>query len=263
MNTLTELKHKTKNLLSDTPLRDILETYRHTGLKKNDVFLISYQNSGSNWLRNLIYESITGKNPNKKLGKEDARKRFPVLGNHKKAKQIKINKEKIRLIKSHSPFRGEYNGKKVVYLVRDPRDVVVSKYKKKLKKGYNIKSKNKEIKKFVQGKLMSEGKWNQHVRSWLNASKQGKIDLCLVRYVDLKKNTEKELKKIMDFLNANRAEKNIRQAIKDNKIEKMRKSNFRARKGQPGNWRKELNKNQARKIKQEFKKTMEKLSYIK
>lgn len=261
MHIKKDLKHKIKYLLSQTPLRELLEKYRHTGLNKNDVFLVSYQNSGSNWLRNLIYESITGKNPNEKSVREDARKRFPVLGNHKKAKPIKINSKKIRLIKSHSPYRKEYNKEKIIYILRDPRDIVVSKYKKKLKKGYNIKSKNKEIKKFVEGKLVSEGKWNQHIKSWLDASKQGKVNLCLVRYVDLNKNTKKELKRILEFLNVDFSERDIEKAVEDNKIEKMRKSNFRARKGQPGNWKEELNKEQAKRIEKEFKETLKAFNY--
>ena len=66
-----KIKYNVKYFLSQTPLRELLERYRHKGLKENDVFLVSYQNSGSTWLRNLLYEAITGKEPWKPESKKE------------------------------------------------------------------------------------------------------------------------------------------------------------------------------------------------
>lgn len=253
------LKQEIKYLLSQTPLRDLLEKYRHTALTGKEIFLVSYQNSGSTWLRNLIYEALTGKEP----WNPESKKEFSFIGKHAKAKPIELNKdEKRKLIKSHSPYRKEYKGKKVIYIVRDPRDIAVSKYKKKLKEGYRIDSKEKEVERFAKGKIMSEGKWNKHIRSWIDAKNKGEIQLHIVRYEYLIENTEKELKKTFDFLNADYSEKDVKKAIKDNEIKKMKKFNPHARKGKPGNWKEELTKEQSKKIEKNFEYTMKELGYL-
>ena len=167
-------KYNVKYLLSKTIFRDLLEKYRHMGLNGNEIFLVSYQNSGSTWLRNLIYEVLTGNHP----GEIKSQEEFPFVGKHKKTSPLRINKhENKKIIKSHSPYRKEYRGKKIIYIVRDPRDVIVSKYRKRIKQKYNPKNKKKEVDLFVRGKIVSEGKWNNHVRSWMNAYKKREIKL--------------------------------------------------------------------------------------
>lgn len=251
------IQNKIKPIFRRTFLRKLIEFYRHRDLRENDIFLVSYQNSGSTWLRNLIYESITGKNPLE----ENTEKEFPFVGKHKNTTPI-INGKR-RIIKGHSPYRKEYRGKKIIYLVRDPRDIVVSKYHKAIKEKWKIKSKDDFLDKFIKGKIMSEGHWDEHVKSWLDAKKQGKLKLHIIRYKDLKKNTEKELKKIIDFLNLERDKNQIKKSIEDNKIEKMRKINPHARKGKAENWKEELNKEQAKKIENKFWGIMNYLGYLK
>jgi len=255
-----EIKYKTLYLLSQTSARDLLEKYRHRGLKGNDMFLVSYQNSGSTWLRNLIYESVTGKNPNKTEEREKSKREFSMVGKHKNMKPI-INK-KSRIIKSHSPYRKEYEGKKIIYIVRDPRDVAISKYEKRKKNVGDVNPENNEIDKFIRGKMVSEGLWSEHVDSWLNAKKQNKVDLHLVKYEDLKKNTEKELKEILEYLDVDFTERDIKKAIEDNSVKKMKKKYPDVRKGEAGSWKEELSEKQAKKIENKFRETMKVLGYL-
>jgi hypothetical protein len=42
-----KLKQEIKHILSQIQLRDLLEKYRHTELNGKEIFLVSYQNSGS------------------------------------------------------------------------------------------------------------------------------------------------------------------------------------------------------------------------
>jgi hypothetical protein len=87
-------------------------------------------------------------------------------------------------------------------VVRDPRDVAVSFYHHHVKAGnipdgYNI---DEFVPRFVAAEFDSAcGTWADHVMSWL-AMREGKSNFLLLRYEDLKENTDRELLKIGRFL---------------------------------------------------------------
>lgn len=241
---------KMKNLIRNT-----YQKYKHLGIKRNDAFLVSYQNSGSTWLRFMLSDMIVGKKP------EQINEILPFVGKHNKAKPV-LN-DGGRLIKTHEQFRSEYKNKRAIYIVRDPRDVEVSKYKKSLKENWNIESRKKFFGEFVKGNVMAEGRWDEHFRSWKRASEKGKAKVHFVKYEDLKKNSKKELEKIADFLGVDCSEETIQKAIDNNSVEKMKKENKNVRKGKAGNWKEELTKEEINLIENEFKSTMENLGYLK
>jgi len=252
-----ELLREIRRFFSMTPLRDLLEKYRHLGLREADIFLVSYQNSGSTWLKNLIYEMVR----KKKFSKESSYREFPFVGKHKDSiPLINSNGIRKRIIKSHSPYRKEYSNKKIIYLVRDPRDVFVSKFHKDSKRSKKILNKDKELSNFINGKMVSEGRWDFHVNSWLNAKKQDKVNMIIIRYKNLKMGPINILKRIANFLEINVTEKDIDKAIKDNEFNIMKKKNKDVRKGRVGSWREELTKNQSNNINKKFLKVMKKLN---
>lgn len=63
------------------------------------------------------------------------------------------------------------------------------------------------------------GAWNTHVLSWLNHSPD---DYILVRYEDLKKDTNSEFKKILDFIDLDKNQNEITSAILASDFEKMK-----------------------------------------
>ena len=195
------------------------------------IWIASYPKSGNTWLRSIISALVYSKDgiftfdklskidqfPEKKFFK-DLVKNFRDFDEIKKnwiAAQDKINlDEKIKFFKTHQGnfkigndhFTNNQNTQAVIYIVRDPRNLVTS-----ISNHYSL-SLNEACKFLTSPELMGNGKsweekkdgifnflgkWNEHYKSWTNNTK----NLLLLRYEDLINEPKKELEKIIFFLN--------------------------------------------------------------
>ena len=104
-----------------------------------------------------------------------------------------------RIIKSHECFDPRYP--RVVYIVRDPRDVVVSQYHyhRKLRKIADDSPIEKFVTRFLAGETCPHGSWGQNVATWLYTS-EGSPRFLLLRYEDLLADAARELAKVVEFL---------------------------------------------------------------
>jgi len=155
--------HELEYVLNQILGRDLAERYFKTFA--DDTFLVSFPRSGNTWTRFLIgnlvrpHESITFLNIEKVIPDTSA------LSN-RYLERI----PRPRIIKSHQFFDARY--KKVIYIVRDPRDVVLSYYNFQRKYGeiddqYPLEQ---YIPRFLAGDLpglIGWGSWGEHVLSWL------------------------------------------------------------------------------------------------
>lgn len=195
------------------------------------IWIASYPKSGNTWLRSIISALVYSKDgiftfdklskidqfPEKKFFK-DLVKNFRDFDEIKKnwiTAQDKINlDEKIKFFKTHQGnfkigndhFTNNQNTQAVIYIVRDPRNLVTS-----ISNHYSL-SLNEACKFLTSPELMGNGKsweekkdgifnflgkWNEHYKSWTNNTK----NLLLLRYEDLINEPKKELEKIIFFLN--------------------------------------------------------------
>ena len=104
-----------------------------------------------------------------------------------------------RIIKSHECFDPRYP--RVIYIVRDPRDVVVSQYHyhRKIRKIEDDSPIEKFVTRFLAGETCPHGSWGQNIATWLYTS-EGDPRFLLLRYEDLVADTARELAKVVDFL---------------------------------------------------------------
>lgn len=105
-----------------------------------------------------------------------------------------------RILKSHECFQPHY--RRVIYIVRDPRDVAVSFYHHNIKAG-NI-AENYSIADFVPRFIAGEfdakwGSWSDHVLSWM-LLRQNSPAFIVLRYEGMKKQPETELARVAAFL---------------------------------------------------------------
>ena len=195
------------------------------------IWLASYPKSGNTWMRTMVSSLLYSEDgvfnfslikkidqfPEKKFFK-DLVKNFRDFDEIKKnwiAAQDKINlDEKIKFFKTHQGnfkigndhFTNNQNTQAVIYIVRDPRNLVTS-----ISNHYSL-SLNEACKFLTSPELMGNGKsweekkdgifnflgkWNEHYKSWTNNTK----NLLLLRYEDLINEPKKELEKIIFFLN--------------------------------------------------------------
>jgi Sulfotransferase domain len=184
----------------------------------DDTFIVSYPRSGNTWTRfliaNLLFPTIpvTFANiehliPDTSSQSNRALKRTP----------------RPRFIKSHQYFDPHYP--RVLYVVRDPRDLVLSYYNfqrkyRQIADDYPIAN---YVDDFVNGRLISAdwGTWDENVASWIY-TRQNRSSFLLLRYEDMKGDTEHELRRIAAFLGLEAGPERVQQAIAASSPERMR-----------------------------------------
>lgn len=189
---------------------------RNVTVFPDDIFIVSYPRSGNTWLRfligNLLYENdpITFANIEQKI---------PDIYQNSEKELLRIPRP--RLLKSHEYFDPRY--KKVIYVVRDPRDVAVSYYHFKIK----MKSIDEQypieefVSRFIRGELDQFGSWGENVGSWIGAKPSGD-GFLLIRYEDMLQDSYRELHKIGSFLNIDVNDRNLNRALELSTADHMR-----------------------------------------
>jgi hypothetical protein len=184
----------------------------------DDVFLTSYPRSGNTWSRFLVGNLVHQEEPVTFLNVERL-----VPDMYKHSDRVLRNLPRPRIMKSHECFDPRY--KRVIYLIRDPRDVAVSNHHWEMKQ--RSRSDDYPIEKFVPRWMEPIhwprlGSWGDHVTSWLS-TRQGKEGFLLVRYEDLLANPEKELEKVAHLLGIDPAPERLQRAAKLSSADRMRR----------------------------------------
>ncbi|XP_075815084.1 sulfotransferase 2A1-like [Microtus pennsylvanicus] len=171
-------------------------------VRDEDTIILTYPKSGTNWLIEIVCLIHTKGNP-KWIQSVPIWERSPWVETQI-GYSILINQEGPRLISSHLPFhlfpKSFFSSKaKMIYVIRNPRDVLVSGYfffhKTNLVK--NPGSLLEYFEWFLKGNVIY-GSWFEHTRAWL--SMRERDNFLLLSYEDLKQDTRGTIEKICDFL---------------------------------------------------------------
>ena len=183
----------------------------------DDTFLVSFPKSGNTWARFLVCNII---NPDHPVTFAELESRIPEI--YDVTDRALRRFPRPRIIKSHEAFDPRY--KKVIYIVRDPRDVAVSYYEFQLKRG--VISESLSLEAFMPIFLDSGiepkiGNWGDHVLSWLS-TRLGRSNFLLLRYEGMKKNTLAEATKIAEFLGFDSRPERMARAVELSSFDRMR-----------------------------------------
>jgi hypothetical protein len=184
----------------------------------DDTFLVSFPRSGNTWTRFLVCNLI---NPDDPVNFAQLESRIPEIYDVTDRNLRAFPRP--RIIKSHECFDPRY--KKIVYIVRDPRDVLISYYEFQLKR--RVISDELSLEDFVPRFMESEiepktGSWRDHVVSW-TATRGGQKNFLLLRYEDMLADTQKESTKIAAFLGLDSSPERIARAVALSSADRMRK----------------------------------------
>ncbi len=196
--------------------RDIAD--RDVAVYPDDTFIVSYPRSGNTWTRFLIANLL---HPNMEVGFANIESLVPDTAALSSRTLKRIARP--RILKSHQYFDPRYP--KVLYVVRDPRDVALSYFQFHRKYGFikDDHSIEQFVGDFVAGRLVSAdwGTWAENVASWFYTRRQSS-NFLLVRYEDLKADTLRELGKIARFLRVESKPEHLNRAISESSAERMR-----------------------------------------
>jgi hypothetical protein len=181
-----------------------------TRFSEEDVFIVGYPKSGNTWFQDLIAGAAYGVIP------EFAP---PVLAQNivpdVHAMPFYMRLGTPMYFKSHSLPTPAY--KRVVYLLRDGRDAMVSYY-------HHLLAQQKDGVDFLKLVQTGQGlfpcKWHEHVEAWLANPYQAEI--IVIKYEELKSNTTRELQRFCDFVKLKRTPEFLQMIAEGTAFEKMR-----------------------------------------
>jgi Sulfotransferase domain len=183
----------------------------------DDTFLVSFPRSGNSWLRLLACNLMS---PDAPVDFAQLESRIPEI--YDVTDRALRAFPRPRIIKSHESFDPRY--KKVIYIVRDPRDVLLSYYEFQVKR--RVITEDCSLDDFVPRFIDSEfepktGSWRDHVLSWI-ATRGKEKTFLLLRYEDLLANTLQESAKIASFLGLDTSPERVARAVELSSADRMR-----------------------------------------
>ena len=272
-----------------------------------NIFLASYPKSGNTWLRSIIgnfynFEKEFSLNDLKSIPLLSIKKHFNefqnkvyinnnelhfdwVSQNIIKCQNLLNNKPNhLNIFKTHSARHKNFTNETVnagfIYIVRDPRDIIVS------LKNFSGKEIDKTIDEFLFSKslmITTNGAqellstWELNVQSWLNYTS---VPRLIIKYEDLKLNPKEIILNIKEFLNKihsfhiNLNNKDIDKIVENTNFNNLKKledkngfdeatihSNF-FRSGTSNQWKDVLTNTQINLIEKNLKSMMRYFNYI-
>jgi len=191
---------------------------RDLAVYPDDTFIVSYPRSGNTWTRFLIANLLHPDEPATFANIERL-----VPDSEAQSSRYFKTIPRPRVIKSHQYFDPRY--KRLIYIVRDPRDVALSYYDfqrkyRQIEDGYPL---SQYVSDFVGARLSSAdwGTWGENVGSWI-AARQKHPGFLLLRYEDMIVDTERELVKIAAFLGIEPNRQLLANTIDRSSAERMR-----------------------------------------
>jgi hypothetical protein len=195
----------------------LLEAQRPRTLSSDDTYIVEYPKSGSTWLSFLIA------NVNLQINNIPAQATWWNIREY--VFDVEFNRDLPanpfvlphgRFIHTHSLYQRAYT--RVLYLIRDPRDTLVS--------YYDMGTKMKVFKGSMDDFLLSTWgipSWNGHVESWIR--NHSTLDyIQFIRYEDLKTNPVEVLSRIYKLYGLTVDQSVLETAVERSSFQNMRQS---------------------------------------
>jgi len=190
---------------------------RNLRVFSDDVYVVSYPKSGNTWTRFLIANLIY---PDKHPDFTNINELIPDPEGVTKRHLEELPRP--RYLKSHAYFDHRYP--KVIHIVRDPRDVVLSEYYFDIKRSAipDDFPLEKFVSRFVNGELNHPyGTWGENTATWFYA-RANSPRLLLVTYEALQSEGARQMARIAEFIGVPANPERIGFAIEQSSADRMR-----------------------------------------
>eukprot|EP00058_Branchiostoma_floridae_P007959 XP_002593447.1 hypothetical protein BRAFLDRAFT_206592 [Branchiostoma floridae] len=195
-------------------------------IRDDDVVIVSYPKSGTNWMFEVVHEILGGKKENSSPMEPE----FCPPGQQPHYIQLRETPSP-RLMFTHlhpkmAPpgLAAPVNKVKTIVLLRNPKDVCVSFYHY-LQKSPHLKSPEsweQHNKDFFNGKMPFSGDYFDHVLGWWKM--RDDPHFLFVKYEDMKKDIRSSVKTIAAFLEKELTDEHLALILNSCSLESMRKT---------------------------------------
>jgi hypothetical protein len=195
----------------------LLPPGRRVKVFADDIYLVSYPKSGNTWTRFLLANLVY---PEKNPDFSNINALLPDI--EEMSKRDLERAPRPRILKSHQYFDPRYP--KVIYVVRDPRDVVLSEYHFDIKRRAIADDfpRQEFVSRFVRGEVNHpNGTWAENVATWFY-TRRADPSFLLVRYEDLQTQATVEMEKIARFVGVSADAERLVFAVKQSAADRMR-----------------------------------------
>jgi len=169
-----------------------------------DVFICGYPKSGNTWVQNLMASLLFGLEP-RYLTDRLVQEVVPDIHQSHFYKRFFDT----AYFKTHHSCQSNY--RRIVHLVRDPRDVAASYYHFDRARGQSV-----SLEKKTEAVIES---WKTHTLSYLEST--GKKPIILLRYEDLLTQPEVEVRRLLQFCQLERSAEVQARAIEGNRFSRI------------------------------------------
>ena len=184
----------------------------------DDTFIVSYARSGNLWTRFLVANLV---HPDIEVRLSNIEELVPDTCNQ--SNRALLRTPRPRYIKSHQYFDHRY--RRIVYVVRDPRDVALSYYhfQRKYRQIDDADPLERYVEDFIKGTLGSEdwGTWKENVASWVS-TRGGDSNFLLLRYEDMVQDGPREIERLATFLGVNAGPDRIKRVLELSAADRLR-----------------------------------------
>jgi hypothetical protein len=227
--------------------------YNALSILASDYVVVSFQKCGKTWLRMMLSKVLMDVYG---IKKQKLDLQFMTLLS--RAPNILISHAGSTKFPNKIDFVRLFKHKKIVFLVRDPRDIIVSLF-------HSARTREKiyegsELSTFIRDERYGFHHIIEFLNRWSAEMKRRPHDFLMVKYEDLKKDAASQLRRILDFVHVPASDDAIKMAVDYGSFENMRKlemagavkdyrmqsgdvkdpNSFRTRKGKVGGYIEEM-----------------------
>lgn len=249
-------------------------------LRPTDVFLVGHPKSGNTWLAYML-AAVMERKFGKKVTMGIVSDFIPAF--HARDSKIASYARfpDPRIFRNERPVYPELFPK-TIYLVRDPRAVLVSYYHHCVHDSGDFEW---PLKNFID-EMLARGhvrniepslvRWDRQVLQWMERSKSS--DVKIVKYEDMVADRRRVLESVIEFVGLACDEKDITLAVERGSFTNMRKeeemygaepysgtrgeTGYYVRRGKVDGWKTELSQDLVKRIENEFSQAMKKVGYL-